>query len=572
MVGSKRYIAPMPRPEPEPKKVEKSRTVPPQRPREPYVVSKPYVAPKASPSTPSSGGSKSQYTLNDGNKDILSSYMYLLFTLNTYQTHTDQKGFIKHAKDTNMEMRYEQYNPKNAKGASYDRYEKYKAGRTIAEALKLGAKSADIPYDYSRGYITFPEGGQYATFSSMGNEAPSKPPRQKSEPPPPQIQREKPMKQETHSAFDISPDDVKEVTIAREVIDYGLAGGETLKLAEAAYESREMETCMHHLERGLKEEVEYMVSSEMKRLRALVQFHSLLPSKSSVKGSRSTEVGRNIHFGGDLPTLHETPSRDLAKETRQENHLRHEPRGVVSLFDARLREMLDELFNNVNSPVEEESDSDLTKATFELKDVTESFKLHKRSPMPSCAKLPDQEVRYKGCDVDGMVEMLTTAKGGEQIGSKDWSGVDKYGKFGLTPLSIAARLGRDDLVETLVKLGADSLNAIDGATYLSERTRDLGWIVGLLKSLHTLPSLISPDQFLKLAQHTRKRGDTPLLVAVNNKDVAAARQLLEWGAVVDAPGQRRSSDQASCLDVARERNTPGMLELLSEYNENKTTL
>jgi hypothetical protein len=590
MVGAKRYIAPMPKLESEPRieKTEKNRQVPPQKVRD---TQPPPSAPRVSTPSGSQKSSKKagdQFALNDGNSRPISYLtMYLPYHLTHTQTHlfipmfllSDQKAFLKRAKETNMQMRYEQNNPKNGGSASYDRYETYKAGRTVAEALKLGAKSADIPYDYSRGYITFPDGGEFASFRLMGDDDDTPPPKpqrpQKSESVSSsnQVIPEKSMKSaspspsglSSKSAFGITAEDVQYVKVDREVIDYDAPGSDKLKLAESAYKSKEFDECWDYLQQAESETQDEMIRSEVLRIRALVNFHVMAPSKSSMLSKsamvddESRPSGRKIHFSEYLPTLNDgsTPYRDLAKETRQENNLRHEPKGVTTMFDARLKEMLDELFACVNDPQANSSD-ELLEVVCDFRDATETFKLHSKSPMPMCDKPPEGAVRLRGCDVEGMVEMISTA-------NTQWGGVDKYGKFGLTPLSIAARLGKYDLVETLLELGADTLNAVDGATYLSEKKSDLAWIVDLLKSFRSFPDRIPQDTFLKLVRHARKKGDTPLLVAVNNNDVAAAKQLLEWGALVESPDQRRSSDQASCYDVAKEKNIPGMIELLDSY-------
>ena len=47
------------------------------------------------------------------------------------------------------------YYPHDCAGLqSYDRYELYKPARTLNEMLALGGKTADIPFDYTRGYFT----------------------------------------------------------------------------------------------------------------------------------------------------------------------------------------------------------------------------------------------------------------------------------------------------------------------------------------------------------------------------------------------------------------------------------
>jgi hypothetical protein len=48
---------------------------------------------------------------------------------------------------------FKQDNPKKPFTAAYLRYEKYKAARTPQEAVLLGARRADLPYDFNRGFM-----------------------------------------------------------------------------------------------------------------------------------------------------------------------------------------------------------------------------------------------------------------------------------------------------------------------------------------------------------------------------------------------------------------------------------
>ena len=75
-----------------------------------------------------------------------------------------QKEFLKRVKTDNVRIQYEQANPKKFGTASWGRYERYKVAPTVARMIELGGKWADILFDYSRGYISIPDGGQYARF------------------------------------------------------------------------------------------------------------------------------------------------------------------------------------------------------------------------------------------------------------------------------------------------------------------------------------------------------------------------------------------------------------------------
>jgi len=51
------------------------------------------------------------------------------------------------------EIVFEPVNPKKEGSGAYDRYEKYKSARTVAEALNLGACKGDIAHDFKRGFL-----------------------------------------------------------------------------------------------------------------------------------------------------------------------------------------------------------------------------------------------------------------------------------------------------------------------------------------------------------------------------------------------------------------------------------
>ena len=71
---------------------------------------------------------------------------------------------MKRVKAENLRIEYEQDNPKKFGTMSWERYERYKKANTVAEMIDLGGKVADVAFDYSRGYIYVPDGGQFATF------------------------------------------------------------------------------------------------------------------------------------------------------------------------------------------------------------------------------------------------------------------------------------------------------------------------------------------------------------------------------------------------------------------------
>ena len=74
------------------------------------------------------------------------------------------RAFIQQAYTHDFPIKYLQKNPKS--GKSRERYERYKAAETLAEAQRFGAQGSvtasdpsrsDLLWDYSRGFIQFPE-------------------------------------------------------------------------------------------------------------------------------------------------------------------------------------------------------------------------------------------------------------------------------------------------------------------------------------------------------------------------------------------------------------------------------
>ena len=81
----------------------------------------------------------------------------------TQELSADDKRWLKHAEEHKIPIRFELRNPKRKGSASYYRYNKYKLATTISQMYELTEKksrsriTADLKYDYSKGFITFPE-------------------------------------------------------------------------------------------------------------------------------------------------------------------------------------------------------------------------------------------------------------------------------------------------------------------------------------------------------------------------------------------------------------------------------
>ncbi|CAK9028019.1 Poly(A) RNA polymerase GLD2-A [Durusdinium trenchii] len=66
------------------------------------------------------------------------------------------KGFVENTSappGLDEPIEFLQVNPKKAGSTSFDRYEKYKMGKTVREALALGAAKGDIAYDWPKGFF-----------------------------------------------------------------------------------------------------------------------------------------------------------------------------------------------------------------------------------------------------------------------------------------------------------------------------------------------------------------------------------------------------------------------------------
>jgi len=54
-----------------------------------------------------------------------------------------------------VKIEYKQSNPKKTGGSAFDRYEKYKAAKTVKQAQDFGASKGDIKYDMDKGFCKF---------------------------------------------------------------------------------------------------------------------------------------------------------------------------------------------------------------------------------------------------------------------------------------------------------------------------------------------------------------------------------------------------------------------------------
>jgi hypothetical protein len=273
-----------------------------------------------------------------------------------------------------------------------------------------------------------------------------------------------------------------------------------------------------------------------------------------------------VKIGDDLPELHPNqPKRDLAKETRSELQ-RHELKGIWKMFDARLKDILDDISQERAA----ESDETLMDVTYQFKDTEETFKLHKSCVLPSHSNSVGDSAkikRRKGGDLHAMFALIESGAAKGTLEAETVSKfINRYSAQGATALAIAARAGGDpaEFVYPLLKFGADPVKAMEGAIYLGQIKSDEGWFMSLLQALRSAPQeLASAETFSEMVRYTRKTGETALIVAVGKGNLSATRKLLEWGAQVDAPGQQSGND--SCVEVARRVGPPELIALVEEY-------
>jgi len=349
--------------------------------------------------------------------------------------------------------------------------------------------------------------------------------------------------------------------------------------------------------------------SAARRLRALVAMRTMNTAglRSCLRGARDGGgVGGN---GGDksgplvrFPTDEaEYPhrfeggksTRNMAKESKE--NLRHVPKGVQFHFDKRLELMLDEIFIKIKEGYErsvrggaqrEAEEAKAKEGTAELavayqfRDSSqETFLLHRSGQFPSHAELADKAAERRlsreTCDVSILLRLIASAeenvtaavRGTESVSIEKL--VNRYNKDGVTALAVAARsdevfpAGEPSPVRQLLDLGADPQSALDGAIYLTDLTGDFGWTMRLLTALKQQTLLVTPDMFRELVRHTRKCGDTPLLVALVHDKLEIARQLLEWGALVDQRDQVRG--EQTCYQMALGKPTKSFVALFDEF-------
>ncbi|KAF0247052.1 MAG: hypothetical protein FD180_169 [Planctomycetota bacterium] len=127
-------------------------------------------------------------------------------------------------------------------------------------------------------------------------------------------------------------------------------------------------------------------------------------------------------------------------------------------------------------------------------------------------------------------------------------------KNGSTPLLSAALYGNADVVEMLLKAGADARGNPDLLVWAAYASRQSGRKLRLLIAAGADPN--APD---------RKRGYTPLMTAAQNGNVTGVEVLLAAGASVEG----KNNDGKTALELARDGKHQDVVEILEERSKAK---
>jgi hypothetical protein len=360
---------------------------------------------------------------------------------------SEQKDFLKRAKDQSLPIDFDQTNPKNHGSASWERYEKYKRAKTLRAVVSLGGKSADIPYDYTRGFLAFPGAGAFSRFRLMddgdgkvgGGSGHSSPkagsalfspsaasPRAQSSAPKrpeevaPARSATSPTAPLPASAWEVTAED----SVAAGHRSGGVPGDDgdgdeddgdegpevaAARAALALYDAGSFDEVPEALE-ALAD----VDGSLRRRLEAVLRLKTVDPAslKSALHrsgpesggdgagglggggggedGGRSATRRRSVSIAGDLPSRHGglEAKRDLAKESRSLLEARHEAKGVGFMFDHLLKDTLDALEESLSQPALPAAEPGLEETVevkYAFKDVIETFVLHRDGAIPSHA-------------------------------------------------------------------------------------------------------------------------------------------------------------------------------------------
>ena len=525
---------------------------------------------------------------------------------------------MKRVKAENLRIEYEQDNPKKFGTMSWERYERYKKANTVAEMIDLGGKVADVAFDYSRGYIYVPDGGQFATFQLQTHKLKSVyvPPQKKQkashEAPSSSLATSKKMasspsfssapsftsfpptsaRAASTNAWEVGEEDKSnaldrtqsEGAEAAEIEALDTDGCRRLETAYTLYGQGSYEGALQELTAMTGEGYKLDQSADEKmararsslvsaarRFTALVRMrlrgNETLSSILQTPGAQGRGVsGKSVQIADELPEFcPDQPKRDLAKETRSELQ-RHETKGIGRMFDARLKEILDDL---THDHLEEAEDS-MMKVKYHFKDDEEyHFMLHKSTTLPGHSNPVGEFAKMKRRKGGGLRAMFALITSGLAEGTLEADTVsnfiNRYSAQGATALALAARAGGDPttFVYPLLKLGADPVKSMEGAIYLAEKREDTGWFMALLQALRSAPD-VTPETFRDVITYTRRTGETALIIAVGKGDTKVVRTLLEWGSQVESPGQKTAGGE-SCIQVAQRLGSADMIALLEEH-------
>lgn len=544
-----------------------------------------------------------------------------------FKLNEEQKAMLKRVNKEGKPIKYDQRNPKREGSMSFKRYEAYKAATTVAEFLSLGGVTADLAFDYSHGYLSFPSEGALASFvpmveiSDSGKDSASTGSNSKRTASEGDEYKVPHKKASAESAFDTSRDRSRrpkeeEDAFAVSQADILQAEAEesedepdelgsvaALDAAVALYDAGQYSDALSAVnevlsmgQQGDDNAVGKRSTARAKRLRglAVMKMGAAGKMKSNLRqaqGASEEKATKGCSFGQEiLPTRHDHEEsqlrerRDLAKETRGDLAERHEPKGVRTLFETRLKQSLNACLDaelkrssshQTPSDAPSNCEASIVPVKYRFGADEETFELHCSGMVPAHASMPSAPSHAQAApstSLDAIVALLQASQASSlqandlsSEGSKPTTSfVDLYGRWGVTALSLAAFAQRQDTVAALLALGADAGKALDGALYLSQTKDDLRWVLNLVQALETaeVPNLE------KVVQHARLTGETALLVAVGQNNLEAVKVLLAMGARVAQEGQK-DKDGRTCLElaasVAKHKASSALLEFLQSH-------
>lgn len=204
------------------------------------------------------------------------------------------------------------------------------------------------------------------------------------------------------------------------------------------------------------------------------------------------------------------------------------------------------------------SDADLSKFRFsleEMQDIASASKLKWRIfyDKPSVGKDAQWFDAVKQGNLQKVKQM---AENGQNLEAKDEA------NLGQTALGWAAFIGYEDMVDYLIKQGADIFATDRGDVYNSLKSAVLGKNVNIVRKIHAKIEEVTGKKVDFNDQSVEDDAETLLIVAASNNRIDTAKYLLAQGANVNLVAKPK--DQ-SALSFACDNKHTQMVELLISH-------